>query len=198
MAGEVCPGCWRGGPCFLLLSSCSADRNPRDTPVWEAECDLVPRLTTADLGSRKVQRLLRRETQAGGEGCERSSLSGPGGMAALEDEEPLHEGSRHVLHSRWRDRLCLDMEVGKASMFWKAQVVWPGGCIEVGAREQDGWVALHPTVGTGSVFRRVMPADTTPETESVFLSVSPASSTTYSHTGFFSLTFLYDIFHLCK
>lgn len=60
---------------------------------------------------------------------------------------------------------------------------------EVGAREQDGWVALHPKVGTGSVFRRVMPADTTPETERVFLPVLPASSAIYSHTGFFSLTF---------
>ena len=37
----------------------------------------------------------------------------------MEDKEPFHEGSRHVLRSRWRDRLCLDMEVGKASMFQK-------------------------------------------------------------------------------
>lgn len=69
---------------------------------------------------------------------------------------------------------------------WRQHRGWES---EVGAREQDGWVALHPKVGTGSVFRRVMPADTTPEAESVFLSVSPASSATYSHTGFFSLTF---------
>ena len=64
---------------------------------------------------------------------ERRSLGGPGGMvAALEDEEPFHEGSRHVLRSRWRDRLCLDMEVGKASMLQKTQVVRLGCSVGAG------------------------------------------------------------------
>ena len=43
-----------------------------------------------------------------------------------------HEGRRHALHSCWRDRLCLGVEVGEVSVFQKTQAVRPGCSIGAG------------------------------------------------------------------